>query len=75
MVLYLLCVGPFAKVEGVTPPPDGGYPGANTAEGQAALLSLTTRTYNTAVGIYSLLSDTSGRFIQVSAQQHSLRTP
>jgi hypothetical protein len=26
----------------VVPPPDGGYPGGNTAEGQNALFSLTT---------------------------------
>ncbi|PYK53650.1 MAG: hypothetical protein DME48_10880 [Verrucomicrobia bacterium] len=44
------------------PPPDGGYPGGNTAEGQNALLSLTTGTYSTAVGLYSLLSLTDGRF-------------
>ena len=57
---HVLCLLP--KGYAVSPPPDGGYPGANTAEGQAALLSLTTGTYNTAVGIYSLLSDTTGRF-------------
>jgi hypothetical protein len=49
-VLYLVCVNPLAKVEAVSPPPDGGYPGANTAEGQEALLSLTTGDFNTAVG-------------------------
>jgi Chaperone of endosialidase len=46
----------------VSPPPDGGYPGANTAEGQSALLNLTTGTYNTAVGLFSLKSNTSGSF-------------
>ncbi len=35
-VLYLVCVGPFAKVEAVSPPPDGDYPGGNTAEGRDA---------------------------------------
>ena len=30
------------KSQAVSPPPDGGYPGNNTAEGQNALLSLTT---------------------------------
>jgi Chaperone of endosialidase len=49
-------------VQGVSPAPDGGYPGGNTAEGQAALLSLTSGTYNTAIGIYSLLSLTDGDF-------------
>jgi len=46
----------------VVPPPDGGYPGGNTAEGQAALLGLTTGTYNTAVGWLSLRSATTANF-------------
>ncbi len=50
------------KAEAVSPPPDGGYPGGNTAEGQNALLSLTTGTYNTAVGFLSLLNNTAGQF-------------
>ena len=45
----------------VLPAPDGGYPGGNTAEGQSALLSLTTGGFNTAVGLLSLRSDTSGQ--------------
>ena len=49
-------------VQAVTPPPDGGYPGGNTAEGQNALFSLTTGTYNTAVGFLSLESDIAGQF-------------
>jgi trimeric autotransporter adhesin len=44
--------------QAVVPPPDGGYPGGNTAEGQNALLSLTTGSFNTAVGFLSLLSNT-----------------
>jgi Chaperone of endosialidase len=48
--------------QAVTPAPDGGYPGGNTAEGQQALLSLTTGTYNTAVGLLSLRSNTEGQF-------------
>jgi hypothetical protein len=47
--------------EAVSPAPDGGYPGGNTAEGQSALLSLTTGSFNTAVGFFSLRSDTIGR--------------
>jgi hypothetical protein len=46
--------------QAVNPPPDGGYPGGNTAEGQNALLSLTTGTYNTAVGWFSLQSVLTG---------------
>jgi hypothetical protein len=58
----LLCFGLFPIANAVSPPPDGGYPGGNTAEGQNALLSLTTGTYNTAVGLYSLLSNQEGLF-------------
>jgi hypothetical protein len=46
----------------VSPAPDGGYAGGNTAEGQSALLTLTTGTYDTALGFYSLLSNTTGSF-------------
>jgi hypothetical protein len=46
--------------QAVTPPPDGGYPGGNTAAGQNALLSLTAGTYNTAVGWFSLQSNLTG---------------
>ena len=48
--------------QAVVPAPDGAYPGGNTAEGQLSLGSLDTSAglYNTAVGIYSLLSITDG---------------
>jgi hypothetical protein len=64
-ILLALALGTLAlvhRVEAVNPPPDGGYPGGNTAEGQSALLSLTTRGFNTAVGFSSLRSDTDGAF-------------
>src|SRR6266496_4168592 len=57
-VLIALALSP--KAQAVSPPPDGGYPGGNTAEGQNALLSRTTGLYNTAVGIFSVLSLTDG---------------
>jgi hypothetical protein len=44
----------------VFPPPDGGYPDQNTAEGEDALLNLTTGTDNTALGFNALLSQTTG---------------
>jgi Chaperone of endosialidase len=63
LILILIgCVGPSPRVEAVNPPPDGGYPGFNTAEGQNALLSLTTGAANTAVGWFSLRSNTDGSF-------------
>ena len=52
----------FPSALGVSPAPDGGYPGGNTAEGQNALLTLTTGAYNTGVGFLSLLSNTKGSF-------------
>jgi len=61
ITLLGVCLGPPQKSEAVTPAPDGGYPGGNTAEGQAALLSRTTGAFNTAVGFLSLRSDTTGQ--------------
>ena len=58
----LVCFALVQNAQAVNPPPDGGYPGGNTAEGQAALLGLTAGAYNTAIGIYSLLSLTDGEF-------------
>jgi hypothetical protein len=58
----LVCFALLQNTGAVSPPPDGGYPGGNTAEGTSALLSHTTGGYNTAVGYLSLLSDTEGQF-------------
>jgi hypothetical protein len=58
----LAWVGLSPSTEAVSPAPDGGYPGGNTAEGQNALLNLTAGMYNTAVGLFSLLSNTEGGF-------------
>jgi Chaperone of endosialidase len=58
----LALVGLLPNTKAVSPAPDGGYPGGNTAEGQNALLSLTAGTYNTAVGLFSLLSNTDEGF-------------
>src|SRR6266508_6172453 len=58
----LACFGLLPKAQAVVPAPDGGYPGGNTAEGQAALLSLTTGGFNTATGWLSLRSITTGSF-------------
>src|SRR5436190_18657447 len=57
-----VCFAFIQDAQAVSPPPDGGYPGGNTVEGQSALLSRTTGAYNTAVGFFSLRSDTTGNF-------------
>jgi trimeric autotransporter adhesin len=46
----------------VSPPPDGGYPGFTTAEGQNTLKNLTTGAGNTAVGWYSLFANSTGNY-------------
>jgi len=61
-LMMILCTAFLPKAHAVSPPPDGGYAGGNTAEGQAALLSLTSGGYNTAVGYLSLRSDNTGSF-------------
>jgi Chaperone of endosialidase len=60
----LACFGllPTPTVFGVVPPPNGGYPGFNTAEGQNALKNLTTGSGNTGIGWYSLFSATTASF-------------
>jgi hypothetical protein len=57
----LTCFTGFApKAFGVTPPPDGGYPFKNTAEGQDALFSLTNGAAKTATGFAALRANTMG---------------
>jgi hypothetical protein len=56
------CLGFLPRAQAVVPAPDGGYPGGNTAEEQNALLSLTTGTFNTAVGFLSLRGNVIGNF-------------
>ena len=62
ITLALLCFGLLPRAQAVVPPPDGGYPGGNTAEGQAALLSRTSGTFNTAIGFLSLRGLTTGNY-------------
>ena len=59
--LLIGCLALSPKALAVDPPPDGGYPGGNTAEGDFALLDLTDGGFNTAVGFYSLASVTTGQ--------------
>jgi len=61
LLVYLVPVWLSPLALAVTPPPDGGYSGANTAEGTNALFSLTNGANNTAVGFQALFSNTNGR--------------
>jgi len=62
LLFLLVCLAISRIAEAVVPPPDGGYPGFNTAEGTNSLHSLTTGVGNAAVGWYSLFSNTDGSF-------------
>jgi hypothetical protein len=59
-VLGAFALAPAPTAFGVVPAPDGGYPNGNTAEGDNALLSLTTGANNTAIGQDALFSNTTG---------------
>ena len=62
IVFVFVCFAIAPLVRAVVPAPDGGYPGFSTAEGQNALFNLTTGVGNTAVGWFSLWSDTDGSY-------------
>ena len=61
IALTLGCFGISPAVRAVSPPPDGGYPNFNTAEGEDALFSVTTGNNNTAVGFHALFGDLTGK--------------
>ena len=67
VALGLTCLGPSHLVQAVNPPPDGGYGPpdygvGNTAEGEEALLNLSSGGFNTAAGYRTLFSNTTGNF-------------
>jgi len=55
LLVALACFGLSPIAQTVVPPPDGGYPGQNTAEGDDALFRLTTGTDNTGYRFSSAL--------------------
>jgi hypothetical protein len=65
--LVFACFGLLPTAQAVDPAPDGGYgPPAygvgNTAEGEEALLNLSSGGFNTAAGFRTLFSNTTGNF-------------
>ena|SRR5205814_1684733 len=54
----VVCLGGYA----VTPAPDGGYAGNNTAEGTSALFGLTSGIDNTGLGFQALYHATTGNY-------------
>jgi len=60
VLLALACFALLPTARAVDPPPDGGYPNENTAEGEDALFSLTTGVNNTAIGFHALYTNTTG---------------
>ena len=56
----LSCLGFLPTAQAVNPPPEGGYPGDNTAVGDNALQNLTTGINNTALGYRALHDNTVG---------------
>jgi len=58
--VFIFALGFMPSIYAVDPPPDGGYPNANTAEGEDALFSVTTGFDNTAVGFHALFGNTTG---------------
>jgi len=60
--LILVCFALSPQMQALSPPPDGGYPNGNTAEGDSALSGLTGGFYNSAFGFLSLLSNADASF-------------
>ena len=61
ILLVLACFALSPSARAVVPPPDGGYPNENTAEGKDALFRLTTGFGNTALGFDALNANTTGQ--------------
>ena len=62
ILMGIVCFALLPDAQAVVPPPDGGYPGENTAEGTHALFSLTTGEFNTGLGWLALQSNTRGNY-------------
>jgi hypothetical protein len=62
ILMAIVCIALSPQMQALSPPPDGGYPNGNTAEGDGALSGLTGGFYNSAVGFLSLLSNADASF-------------
>src|SRR6266576_3923194 len=62
LALAWFALSPTPNAFGVSPAPDGGYVGANTAEGTNALFHLTSGISNTAIGFDALFYNTTGGY-------------
>jgi hypothetical protein len=60
IAVALACFALSPMAQAVSPAPDGGYGGGNTAEGTNALFSRTTGVWNTALGYQALYHVTTG---------------
>jgi len=61
IVVQIVCLVSLQNAHAIQPPPDGDYPGGNTAEGSSALFSLTNGIHNTAIGSGALHDNSTGR--------------
>ena len=62
ILLILGCLAFLPQMQGVSPTPDGCYPGFTTAEGCNALQNLTSGAGNTGLGWYALFGTSTGSF-------------
>src|SRR4051812_30638027 len=62
LLIMLACFALAPTARAVDPPPDGGYPNFNTAEGDDALFSITTGVNNSALGFEALYNTTTGNY-------------
>src|SRR5439155_1139193 len=74
-VLAVVCfvLAPLARA--IDPPPGGGYPGGNTANGFDALTFNTTGFDNTAIGSGALAFNTPATKTRLSVPAHSTSAP
>ena len=74
--LALTCFALSPSVQALNPPPDGGYPQRNTAEGDNSLDNVSVGHDNTAIGFSALSIDTTGSNNTATgalALQHNIR--